>query len=487
LFLLGGVAAVAMGVGAVLLWRGADDAPGTGITIAERLEALKAERASLQARADGLARLDLAGPLRLASLLSDALAVRGGGQGERNPEKMPAPMRQAFADLEALNEALRDALARPGSGATLAARAAARRAETALDQLAPGNDLPIVLAYTPRFVPPRRSTGEMMLAVPRAVAPPQGAGEVHFEAKANRSEGAGTPTVPRYAPDFAAQAEDDPPVIVEVVGLNLSRHSPPALTIGNWRGTAAATIGERVRFSVPRAAFPTAALRTTLVRGLLAVRRDNRTVTFELPLIVLPDRPGSMAFDQKVRTTVSESNTLVSPEILSRGEAGETRTVHRCFDPPEGWQFDKENRRVVVVERLAWVDDVSDPTMNAGTVELVPEDKPGQICLNVVTRAATKNARTATIGRFEATLTRDRAEKRSLRSGVRALDWREPVRVPIDASAVEWKLYVRLFDEIDREFNGKIEDMPFVHVALEPGRIGSGKVLVLRADPGAEP
>ena len=39
-----------------------------------------------------------------------------------------------------------------------------------------------------------------------------------------------------------------------------------------------------------------------------------------------------------------------------------------------------------VVERLAWVDDVSDPTMNSGTVEFAPEDKPGQVCVNVVTR-----------------------------------------------------------------------------------------------------
>ena len=47
-------------------------------------------------------------------------------------------------------------------------------------------------------------------------------------------------------------------------------------------------------------------------------------------------------------------------------------------------------------------------------------------------KPVTKAARTATIGRFEATLVRDRAEDRVVQSGIRALDWREAVRRTLD-------------------------------------------------------
>jgi hypothetical protein len=163
---------------------------------------------------------------------------------------------------------------------------------------------------------------------------------------------------------------------------------------------------------------------------------------------------------------------------------GETNTVHRCFDPPPGWRFDKAQSRVVVVERLAWVDDVSDETMNAGTVELA-QGKPEQLCVDVVARPAAKTARTATIGRFEATLVRDKEEDKVVHTGVRALDWREPLRLPLAPGTVEWKLYVRLFGEIERDFDGTVSDLPFLHIAVEDGKDGA-KTLVLTADPKAE-
>jgi len=244
---------------------------------------------------------------------------------------------------------------------------------------------------------------------------------------------------------------------------------------------------ERLRFSVPRAAFPTDARRTSFAAATLSVRRGSRTVLFQLLFTVLPDRPGSFAFDQRVVTTTLESNTLVSPEILSRAPAGETRTVRRCFDPPAGWRFDKERQRVVIVERLGWQEDVSDPTMNAGSVEFVPAEEPGQVCIAVIARPVMRSARTATIGRFEATLVRDRPSETAVKSGVRALDWREAVRVPIEPDMVEWKLYMRLFDDIDREFAGDADSglprvsMPFLSIGVD------GHALVLRADPTAEP
>src|SRR5258708_33656831 len=169
--------------------------------------------------------------------------------------------------------------------------------------------------------------------------------------------------------------------------------------------------------------------------------------------MVSPGSPGACALEQRVQTRAPESNTLVSPEILARAPAGETRTVRRCFDPPPDWRFDQERQRVVVVERLGWQDDIGDATLNAGSVEFVPEEKPGQICIAVSARPVNPQARTATIGRFEATLLRDQPAEHVVKSGIRALDWREPARAVIEPATTEWKLYVRLFDEIDREFD----------------------------------
>ena len=472
---------------------GRAEVPGTGATIGEKLAMLRAERASLQARADGEERIGLLQAFRAASLLTDALAARYEPDAERAFDRLPAGRLQPFVEIDRLNAAIKDALDRPGDGARRAARKAAEQATTQLERIAGLDDAPLVLAYTPRFVLPRRATGELTLTPGASgAAPPEVAlrldmqpGAVGGTVTPSTAPSSATPTVPRYAPDFAASVDDDPAVEIEVAGVFLTPGGgpPPVLAIGTWRGDAAVA-PERLRFSVPRSAFANDAARTTFASGSLIVRRGSRTTTFQLLFTVLPDRPGSFALDQRVRTTELESNTLVSPEILSRAPPGETRTVRRCFDPPPGWRFDKERRRVVIVERLGWLDDIADPTMNAGLVEFVPEEDPGQICIAVLARPVTKAARTATIGRFEATLVRDRPVDHVLKSGVRALDWREPARMPIEPGMVEWKLYVRLFDEIVREFDQAVPSgLPFLRVELDPDR----KILVLQADPTAEP
>ena len=468
--------------GALAIFVGRDESPVPGPTVGERLAALKAERSRLQARADGKARIGLLAPLREASLLSDALAVRSEPDLERAFDRLPAFRRQAFADVDALNAALEDALARPGEGARLAAVTAAGRAHAALETLGSVDDLPLILLFTPRFVPPRRATGELTLS-PRVARTPPAETPVRLEGGVRSTEPS-APMVPRYAPSFAAASDDDPPVAVEVVGLHLVAGGPaPTLAIGKWRGEATRT-PERLHFLVPRSVFPTEATRTNFVSATLSIRRASRTLAFELPFVVLPDRPGSFALDQKVMGTVPESKTLVSPEILARAAVGETRSLRRCFDPPSGWRFDKAHRRVLIVERLGWQDDIPDATLNSGTVEFAADEGATQICLAVSARPATKAARTATIGRFEATLVRDRPEERVVQSGVRALDWREAVRVPIEPGLVAWKLYVRMFDEIDRAFEDDASaSLPFLRIASG----SDGKSMVLQADPAAEP
>jgi hypothetical protein len=449
----------------------------SGPTIEERLVRLRSERTALQARADGEARLGLLSPLLIAGLLTDALSLRESLDAGRRIEDLAEPRRRAFVALAALNDALKVALDRPGDGARATARQVADRAAKSLEDLAATDDQPLVLQFSPRFVPPRRAGGDLTVA-PREPVVPVDRGKLRLPSAPPRLSGVPQPVVPRYAPSFVTAAEEDPPVEIEIIGLRLATaDGPPTLAVGRWRGEATRS-PERLHFSVPRSAFETDATRSSFATAVLAMRRGGRLVTFELPFLVLPDRPGSVALDQKVRSTVPEANTLMSPEIMVRAPPGETRSVRRCFDPPAGWRFDKEHRRVVIVERLGWLDDVNDPTLNGGSVEFASDERADQVCVLVSAQPATKGARTATIGRFEATLVREQPLERVTRSGIRALDWHEAVRLPLESDAAERKLYVRLFGEIDRELDeAGPGDLPFLRLVRD------GDVLVLRADP----
>ena len=448
-------------------------------TVDERLARLRSDQAGLEARADGEGRLGLLAPLRVGGLLADALAIRLPVDSGRTLDALPAPRRQAYAALADLAETLKEAMNRPGEGARVLARQAGDRAAKALDSLASTDDLPLVLQVSPRVVPPRRD-GDLLVVPSQLEPPPADAKFVLSFAVPTKREPVASVT-PLYAPAFVTPGEPDPPVEVEIAGLHLkSDGDPPTLAVGDWRGEAVVA-PERLHFTVPRQAFGLDATRSTLATATLVLRRDGRVVTFELPFLVLPDRPGSVALDQQVRWTVPESNTLMSPEIMVRAAAGETRSVRRCFDPPSGWKFDKAHRRVVIVERLGWLDDASDPTLNGGTVEFASDEGIHQVCLLVEAKPVTAAARTATIGRFEATLVREEAQERADKSGVRALDWREPVRLPLVPDAAERRLYVHLFGEVDRTFAELPATLPFVRVTRD------GDTLVLQADPTAEP
>jgi hypothetical protein len=453
-------------------------------TVDERLVRLRSEQAALQARADGEGRLGLLAPLRTGGLLADALAVRLPLDSGRTLDALAAPRRQAYVALADLAGALEQAIDRPGEGARALARQAGDRAAKALDGLASTDDLPLVLQVTPRVVPPRRDGGDLLLASRDVNAPPADSKlAIRFAEPARPA--AAVPVVPLYAPAFVTAGESDPPgeppVEVEIAGGHLKSDSdPPTLAVGDWRGEAT-ILPERLRFTVPRSAFGLSATRSTLSVATLALRRDGRVMIFALPFLVLPDRPGSVALDQQVRWMVPDSNTLMSPEIMVRAGAGETRSVRRCFDPPPGAHFDKANRRVVIVERLGWLDDMSDPTLNDGTVEFASDEGAAQICLLVQAKPVTAGARTATIGRFEATLVREQAQERADKSGVRALDWREPLRLPIVPEAAERRLYVHLFGEVDGTFAEFPDSLPFVRLTKD------GDTLVLQADPTAEP
>jgi hypothetical protein len=480
---------VVLAVGGLLAFgflQGERGRPG-GPTIAEKLVNLRADRAELQARADGMARIELLASFRAASLLFDALAARYEPEREQSYDSLPARRREMFDRLEAVNSALRAALDRPGApGRALAVNQAASGIAGDLERLASHDQAPVILSYTPGILAPRRMASELTLpseSASAAAAEPAARDAPLAKPAGDSSNG----MVPRFAPSFAAPAVEDPVVEIDIVGLRLTAGQiPPVLTMGGWRGEAD-VLPERLRFRVPRSAFPTDITRTRLAAGSLFMRHGSRTQAFQLLFLSLPEKPGSFAFDQKVRTTTSESNTLVSPEILARAPVGETRTVRRCFDPPPGWRFDKDRRRVVIVERLGWLDDIPDETMNGGGVDFVREDAPGQICISVVAKPVTKAARSATIGRFEATLVRDKPVDGVVQSGIRALDWNEPVTVPIDPTMIEWKLYLRLFGDVDREFDGQAQgsaalpEIPFLRITLDE------KSLTLRADPAAVP
>src|SRR5882757_2404866 len=160
---LAAVAVVGLVLAAVIYAAIREERPAGGPTVDEKIAVLRTERASLQARADSEARIGLLPDFRTAGLLLDALSARSESDGDRAYDRLPAFRRQAFSELDALNVALKDALDRPSEGARLAAHKAAAAAAVQLDRLAI-DDAPLVLSYTPRFVPPRRATGELTLA-----------------------------------------------------------------------------------------------------------------------------------------------------------------------------------------------------------------------------------------------------------------------------------------------------------------------------------
>ena len=208
-----------------------EETPGAGPTVGERVALLEAERASLQARADGEARIGLLPAFRAVSLLTDALAVRSQANAERAFDGLSPIRRQPFAAIDALNGTLRDALERPGADTRLAALKAAEHATGELDRLASLDDVPLILSFTPHFVPPR------------------------------------------HAPDAAGSRDQDPPVQIEVIGARLSSAGgpPTVLAVGGWRGAAVVT-PERLYFDVPRSAFTTDAKRTLFATATLSVR-----------------------------------------------------------------------------------------------------------------------------------------------------------------------------------------------------------------------
>ena len=481
-------ALLAIAGAAFVAWHGKIDRTSgdTGGRVIEELASLHTDRIALQARADGEARVRLLEAFRLASLLTDALGARYDAEGERIVASLPTVDQNAFSQAFAFNATIKEALDRPGEGARLAVQTAALDARAALERLAEGGDTPFVLAITPRFVPPRRGAAELTLAPrPPFVVPEDRL--LRLDAPRPPGGGAAGAAMPRYVPDFAAASADDPPVQVEVMGLRFAfaGGQQPRLALGDWRGEADVAPG-RLRFTVPRAAFAAASVRTAWANATLSMQSGTRTVTFQLLFVVLPDRPGFVALDQKAREMTTESNTLASPEILARADGGEARTVRRCFDPPPGWRFDKENRRVVIVERLGWMNDAPDDTLNGGSVEFAGDEAAAQVCVVVTAKPATASAgvRTATIGRFEATLVHDVPVDRVVQSGVRALDWREPVRLPIASGTIDQKLYVHLFDEVDIEIDGLASNRaPFLHMDVDKVR---GTVL-LTADPTMEP
>ena len=102
-----------------------------------------------------------------------------------------------------------------------------------------------------------------------------------------------TPTVPRYAPDFAASGGDDPAVQIEIVGL--ARLGGDRRR--SWRsGRGAARPRSRRSGCASRcraAPSPTDAARTTFAAGSLFAPPWRRAPTaFQLLFTVLPDRPG---------------------------------------------------------------------------------------------------------------------------------------------------------------------------------------------------
>ena len=235
-----------------------------------------------------------------------------------------------------LNGALKDALDTPSEGARLAAHKAAARAATQFDWLV-ADDAPLILSYSPRFVPPRRATGELTLAPNfECRAWSRAAGALRLDTPGGPAANQAVQAVPRYAPDFAAAGDDDPPLDRDRrVASGICRRAATG-AVDRCVAGAGDGVAERLRFSVPRAAFVTRA-RTSFAAAALSIRRGSRTVLFQLLFTVLPDRPGSFAFDQLVRATTQESTPWCHPRSCRvRPRARPARSAAASIRRPAG-------------------------------------------------------------------------------------------------------------------------------------------------------
>jgi len=91
---------------------------------------------------------------------------------------------------------------------------------------------------------------------------------------------------------------------------------------------------------------------------------------------------------------------------------------------------------VVIVERLGWLDDAPDATLNGGSVEFATDETARQICIVVTAQTGLcigGRAKPRPSAGLRRRWCHDLPVDRVVQSGVRAaLDWREPVRLPIE-------------------------------------------------------
>ena len=85
---LAAVAVAGLVVAAAIFAVMREEAPANGPTVDEKIAVLRAERASLQARADSEARIGLLPAFRTAGLLFDALALRSDSDGHPSSRRI---------------------------------------------------------------------------------------------------------------------------------------------------------------------------------------------------------------------------------------------------------------------------------------------------------------------------------------------------------------------------------------------------------------
>ena len=195
--------------------------------------------------------------------------------------------------------------------------------------------------------------------------------------------------------DGTGSRDQDPPVQIEVVGRAPGARRRPAARPRGRRVARRRPIvaPERLRFAVPRAAFRHRRRRRTALSRPARCRSvalpANRDVPASVhraarPSRIVRPRPAGANDDARSRTRWCRRRSW-----RGRRPARRARCAAASIRQP-GWRFDQESRRVVIVERLGWHDDLGDPTLNGGSVEFVPEDKPGQICIAVIARPVTR-------------------------------------------------------------------------------------------------
>jgi len=275
------------------------------------------------------------------------------------------------------------------------------------------------------------------------------------------------PIVTRYSPTYVPPSDRDDTVRITVEGLRLhtAEFGRPKLEIGEEVFYGSAT-DRTIVFDLPRSVFPSqkikpASLQTKLIleapSGVWTINRwmsKPQLITFGLSFVVIPDKLGDYTVSgvRVLTEVVKEDYVPVPPDppTLTIQQGVGVRAVTHCYTPPEGFDFDLNTAKAIMVERQGAEPGGSggkwNPAVNIGQAVLDPTQvlDRKRICLSVSAGTGCKNCSATSVGKLSVKTTKTVERREKLTETAAQLNW-EPVFVDIDEKVPNQAINVSIF------------------------------------------